>query len=82
MKEQFFRVDFPEESDPSWFGDDLTGELLRLELFGETEPNPVGLVKVWTGSSFELKQLRVWDGSSWIIKPIKIWDGIDWIGIN
>jgi hypothetical protein len=73
MKEQFFRVDFPEESDPAWFGDNLTGELLRSELFGET----TGLARV--GVDLIPTLANIWNGSAWIPTPAKIWNGSAWI---
>lgn len=49
---------------------------------GPPPPTPTGHLKVWLGSSWELKPLKVWDGSSWVTKPVKRWDGSQWITVH
>jgi len=37
-----------------------------------------GYIKVWTGSTWDLKPVKYWTGSSWVQKPVKYWDGASW----
>lgn len=39
---------------------------------------PLGYIKIWTGSAWETKPIKVWTGSSWAQKPVKVWTGTLW----
>ena len=49
---------------------------------GPPPPTPTGHLKVWLGSSWELKPLKVWSGSAWVTKPVKRWDGSQWLTVH
>jgi hypothetical protein len=38
-----------------------------------------GYIKVWLGSSWQLKPVKYWTGSAWVQKPIKYFNGSSWV---
>ena len=57
----------------SWLFQPLTPASADL-LSGDT----TGYIRVWMGSSWDLKPVYWYNGSSWELKPLKYWDGSDW----
>lgn len=41
-----------------------------------------GRIKVWNGSSWDLKPVKVWNGTAWLNKPVKRWNGTSWAIIH
>lgn len=39
---------------------------------------PLGYIKIWTGSQWENKPIKVWTGSEWSQKPLRVWNGTIW----
>lgn len=38
-----------------------------------------GQIKVWNGTSWDVKPVKVWNGSTWVTKPLKYWNGSAWV---
>jgi len=52
------------------------------DLLAGAPPSTNGYIKVWLGSSWELKPVKYWTGAAWVQKPIKYYNGASWVQGN
>lgn len=38
-----------------------------------------GILKYWTGSTWDNKPVKYWTGGAWDTKPVKRWTGSAWV---
>ena len=42
-------------------------------------PSAGRAVKLYNGTTYDLKPIKVWDGTEWVNRPTHTWDGTEWL---